>query len=132
MIHTITVTPDPSTLRTGTLWDWRCSCGENDCWADTRAEAEADGAAHLAAVADRLGAVAISVFDQRGPVAVYEESDLDIPPNGCRWCGAAKGSHYQRWSPGPGWHTHAEPADAQRKARMIARRLHRLSKENAR
>lgn len=131
MIHTITVKPDPNTLNTGTLWDWSCSCGENDCWADTREEAEAEGAAHLAAAADQLGAVALTAFGERGPVAVYEESDLEISPNGCRWCDVAEREHYTRWHPEAGLHTYVEPVDFQRKTRMIVRRLHRQSKKNA-
>jgi hypothetical protein len=38
--------------------------------------------------------------------------------NGCRWCGHLKIDHANRWVPGKKWHTHAEPTDAQRKARF--------------
>lgn len=43
-------------------------------------------------------------------------------PNGCAFCGAARRMHCQRWSLGVGWHGWAAPTDAQRLARMLARR----------
>lgn len=41
--------------------------------------------------------------------------------NGCRWCGVPRREHAQRWTDGVGWHTHTEPTDEQRKARLTAR-----------
>lgn len=40
--------------------------------------------------------------------------------NGCRWCGASQQEHANRWIRSRGWHTHVEPTDAQRKARLKA------------
>jgi hypothetical protein len=54
-----------------------------------------------------------------------------IPPGGCRWCGIEQYGHTQRWRPSVGWHTWAEPTDAQRKARMKARRRERLERIEA-
>ena len=48
-------------------------------------------------------------------------------PNGCRHCGAAQYGHAQRWTDEAGWHTHTEPTDAQRLARMRARRTRRTA-----
>lgn len=43
-------------------------------------------------------------------------------PNACRWCGVDRQEHMQLYVEGVGWHGWAEPTDAQRKARMLARR----------
>lgn len=43
-------------------------------------------------------------------------------PNACRWCDVDKDVHLQRWVPAVKWHGWTEPTDAQRKARMLARR----------
>lgn len=44
----------------------------------------------------------------------------DRTVNGCRWCGVPRREHAQRWTEGVGWHTHVEPTDEQRKARLLA------------
>lgn len=46
-------------------------------------------------------------------------------PNGCRWCGIDRHSHYQQWVPNIGWHMWVEPTDPQRKQRMLERRATR-------
>jgi hypothetical protein len=52
----------------------------------------------------------------------------EIPdPDGCRWCGIAQYGHCRRFRASVGWHTWAEPTDAQRLARMKARRAQRLA-----
>lgn len=43
-------------------------------------------------------------------------------PDGCRWCGDARGHHGRRWADGIGMHQWAKPTDRQRLARMQARR----------
>ncbi len=43
-------------------------------------------------------------------------------PDGCRWCGADKYAHHQRWAPVIGLHVWAEPTSEQRKRRMVERR----------
>jgi hypothetical protein len=45
-------------------------------------------------------------------------------PNGCAWCGLSQRDHQagQRWKPPIGWHDWTPPSDAQRLARMKARR----------
>lgn len=43
-------------------------------------------------------------------------------PNGCRWCGADRQDHYQRWTAEAGRHGWTAPTDAQRLERMRARR----------
>lgn len=49
--------------------------------------------------------------------------DKAIPhPNGCRWCGADREEHLQRWTPTVKWHVWVEPTDEQRKQRLLARR----------
>ncbi|MCP2242711.1 hypothetical protein LX86_001432 [Lentzea aerocolonigenes] len=46
-------------------------------------------------------------------------------PNGCRWCGADRHGHDQRWVPGVKWHGWEPPTSEQRKHRMLARRARR-------
>lgn len=48
-------------------------------------------------------------------------------PDGCRWCGHERRSHGQLWKPSVGFHKWAEPTDAQRLARMKARRAARIA-----
>lgn len=43
-------------------------------------------------------------------------------PNGCRWCGWARGGHERMWLPGRGLHGWEQPTQAQILARMRARR----------
>ncbi|WP_424533679.1 hypothetical protein ACOZ38_25420 [Sphaerisporangium viridialbum] len=43
-------------------------------------------------------------------------------PGGCRWCGADKQGHCQRFEHAAGWHKWTPPTDKQIKARMLARR----------
>lgn len=51
------------------------------------------------------------------------DHDAAIPnPDGCRWCGADKYAHHQRWTPEAGLHVWTEPTTEQRKHRMIERR----------
>jgi hypothetical protein len=48
---------------------------------------------------------------------------VDLPePNGCAECGIGRRQHFQRWRMGVGRHGWTEPTDAQRLARMLARR----------
>jgi hypothetical protein len=54
------------------------------------------------------------VFDRFRPLS---------SPNGCRFCGIDQQQHATRWTPGPGLHTFTEPTNAQRKTRMLARRV---------
>ncbi|GAA0501160.1 hypothetical protein [Streptomyces olivaceiscleroticus] len=44
------------------------------------------------------------------------------PPNGCRWCGIEQRGHARRWVTSRGFHTWEQPTQAQRLARMRARR----------
>jgi hypothetical protein len=46
-------------------------------------------------------------------------------PDGCRWCGHDRRGHAQSWKPSAGWHKWTAPTDAQRLARMKARRAAR-------
>lgn len=54
--------------------------------------------------------------------------ESEFPPSGCRWCGVAQDSHFQRWSDaradavGKGWHVHEPPTTEQIKERMLGRR----------
>lgn len=48
-------------------------------------------------------------------------------PNGCVVCGLPEHGHAQRWKPPAGWHTWTAPTDAQRLARMKARRAARIA-----
>lgn len=47
-----------------------------------------------------------------------------FPPevNGCRWCGVSAQGHGLFWTPAARWHAHVQPTDAQRLARLRARR----------
>lgn len=45
-----------------------------------------------------------------------------VEPNACRHCGVAEREHYQRWTAEAQWHGWTAPTDAQRLARMRARR----------
>ncbi|MET1075093.1 MAG: hypothetical protein ABWY11_20770 [Umezawaea sp.] len=55
-----------------------------------------------------------------------ENADEQAPnPNGCRWCGADREEHLQRWAPTVKWHAWVEPTAAQRKERLLARRARR-------
>ncbi len=48
---------------------------------------------------------------------------MSLPePNACRHCGIGEREHYQRWTAEARWHGWAAPTDAQRLARMLARR----------
>ena len=49
------------------------------------------------------------------------------PVNGCRWCEVERGLHCRRWAASARWHTWTAPTDAQRKARMLAHRAHRIT-----
>ncbi|MEU1434037.1 hypothetical protein ABZ438_08050 [Streptomyces sp. NPDC005786] len=49
-------------------------------------------------------------------------------PDGCRWCGFAN-PHGLQYLPGKGGHQWEPPTDAQRLARMRARRAARTPKE---
>lgn len=50
-------------------------------------------------------------------------TDQRLPnPNGCRWCGADRQDHDQRWVPEVRWHGWESPTSEQRKQRMLARR----------
>ncbi|GGV34098.1 hypothetical protein GCM10010182_67440 [Actinomadura cremea] len=54
----------------------------------------------------------------------------ETPVNGCRHCGIPLWPmHAQRWTDGVGWHGWTEPTQAQIKARMLARRAARITKE---
>ena len=46
-------------------------------------------------------------------------------PNGCRWCGDARGHHGTQWVASVGQHTWQEPTPKQRLQRMKARRAAR-------
>lgn len=46
--------------------------------------------------------------------------------NGCRWCGFSEQGHARQWTPSARWHAHAQPTDAQRLARLRARRTPRV------
>lgn len=50
---------------------------------------------------------------------------LPPDPNGCRWCGDARGHHGTQWVASVGQHTWAEPTTEQRLRRMQARRAAR-------
>ena len=39
-------------------------------------------------------------------------------PMGCRWCGAEKQDHCQRWTKGASWHGWTHPTQAQINARL--------------
>lgn len=55
-------------------------------------------------------------------------NEFGIPnPNACHWCEVDERFHAMRWSWGPGWHSWVAPADAQRLARMRARREARMT-----
>lgn len=43
-------------------------------------------------------------------------------PGGCRYCGTTRQGHHQTHIPGHGFHPYTEPTDAQRLARLRARR----------
>ncbi len=45
-------------------------------------------------------------------------------PSACRHCPHAEREHMQRWTASAGWHKWTPPTDAQRLARMTARRNH--------
>lgn len=45
-----------------------------------------------------------------------------IVPSGCRHCGIAERTHFQRWTTAAGWHVWVAPTADQTKARMLARR----------
>lgn len=47
---------------------------------------------------------------------------MTVAPNGCRYCGIEERRHFQQWNPAAGWHTWTVPTNAQRLARMLARR----------
>ena len=47
----------------------------------------------------------------------------DIFPNGCGACGRSERGHAMTWMSGIGIHTYLRPTDAQRKQRMLKRRL---------
>lgn len=49
-------------------------------------------------------------------------SDSLPDPDGCLWCDHPQRGHFQRYKEPIGWHKWTEPADAQRLARMKARR----------
>jgi hypothetical protein len=52
----------------------------------------------------------------------------EIPtPDGCRWCGEGRRGHGRMWKPPVGWHKWTAPTDAQRLARMKARRAATLT-----
>lgn len=51
----------------------------------------------------------------------------DPTPDGCRECALPGRGHYRRWTRSVGWHGWIEPSDAQRLARMKARRARRLA-----
>ncbi len=53
-------------------------------------------------------------------------------PNACRWCGVGRRAHMQRWVPSHGWHPWTEPTNAQRLARMQARRASAVVPKGAR
>lgn len=59
------------------------------------------------------------------PARAENNEPLDAEPNACGACGAPERSHYRRYNAALGWHTHVEPTDAQRKARMLARQAER-------
>ena len=48
-------------------------------------------------------------------------------PDGCRWCGIGQRGHARQWIAPVGWHRWEQPTDAQRLARMRARRFARIS-----
>jgi hypothetical protein len=48
-------------------------------------------------------------------------------PDGCRWCGIPQYGHYLRYRASASWHQWTKPTDAQRLARMKARRAQRLA-----
>lgn len=48
-----------------------------------------------------------------------------IVPSGCRWCGIAQRTHYQRWALGQGVHGYEPPEQWQIKTRMRRRRAAR-------
>lgn len=47
-------------------------------------------------------------------------------PNSCRWCGIPEREHGQRWTPSKSWHAWEAPTAAQRRARMLTRRMLRI------
>lgn len=54
------------------------------------------------------------------------ERDADTDPGGCAMCGAPERGHAQRWHPHAGFEPWVAPSNAQRLARMYARRAQRL------
>lgn len=50
-------------------------------------------------------------------------------PDGCRWCGTARSTHGRRFVASHGVHAWEQPTNAQRLARMRARRAARTRKE---
>lgn len=44
-------------------------------------------------------------------------------PNGCRWCGREERSHGLEWAASVRYHNWSAPTAAQRRARMVARRV---------
>ena len=59
---------------------------------------------------------------------IRHRADNPPTPDGCRWCGYDQYGHCQRWVPGRGFHGWTAPTDAQRLARMRARRAARLER----
>ena len=63
--------------------------------------------------------------DHAGPPQTGSAPRVDA----CRHCAEPERGHFQRWTPAVGWHPWTEPTQEQIKARMIARRADRITKE---
>ena len=45
--------------------------------------------------------------------------NVELPINGCRYCGELERDHARVWTEGVGWHTYVEPGDVVRRSRLI-------------
>lgn len=55
-------------------------------------------------------------------MSAVARAEQAVTPNACGRCGVPQGNHGTRWHPDAGMHPYQPPTDAQRLARMKARR----------
>ena len=55
--------------------------------------------------------------------AAYVRNKMAPSPNACRWCGRDERLHAIEWAKSVGYHNWVAPTSAQRRARMLARRV---------
>jgi hypothetical protein len=76
-------------------------------------------------------------FFEPAPKKIFDRHGVPYDPDGCRLCGLPQrartpneSGHGRRWIEGAGYHLWIQPTDAQRKARMAARRALRTASTN--